>query len=200
MTVSAGERGTAGFGGHARVPRRSSACRTLPGRRVHHVLIDTEKESIPDCGAVGTFDRGFWENGRGHERRTELVTPLSVTRSTSTDRVDMVPRFSGLNPGNTARAPVCRADVPRVPEQFPEEVTHSTGLRSRLAADRASRRKDARRCAVRRYPRCHKPRATAYRRPRVSPLPLATAEWRPRPLGTARGIFEYLRVPRGRTN
>ena len=77
--------------------------------------------------------------GQQHERRTELVTPLSVTRSTSTDRVDMVPRFSGLNPGNTARAPVCRADVPRVPEQFPEAVTHSTGLRSRLAADRGER-------------------------------------------------------------
>ena len=150
---------------------------------------------------MGTFDRGFWENGRGHERRTELVTPLSVTRSTSTDRVDMVPRFSGLNPGNTARAPVCRADVPRVPEQFPEAVTHSTGLRSRLAADRASRREDARRCAVRRYPRCHKPRATAYRRPRVSHVHPATAEWRPRPLGTARGIFESpVAHKQGKTN
>ena len=97
--MSVGERGTRGFrwtrAGAATVVGVSNTSRAA----CPSVLIDTEKESIPDCGAVGTFDRGFWENGRGHERRTELVTPLSVTRSTSTDRVDMVPRFQRLKPG-----------------------------------------------------------------------------------------------------
>ena len=73
--MSAGERGTAGFGGHARVPRRSSACRTLPGRRVHHVLIDTEKESIPDWrfGDIRSGLLGKWSGARATHRAGHAV-------------------------------------------------------------------------------------------------------------------------------